>query len=53
MIRKSDELLSIGEVSARTGVAVSAVRYYETLGLVPAVRTAGSMRKFPRHAIRQ
>ncbi|KJF24453.1 redox-sensitive transcriptional activator SoxR [Rhodococcus sp. ACPA4] len=53
MIRKSDELLSIGEVSARTGVAVSAVRYYETLGLVPAVRTAGNMRKFPRHAIRR
>ncbi|MFE4499495.1 redox-sensitive transcriptional activator SoxR [Rhodococcus sp. NPDC056743] len=53
MIRKSDELLSIGEVSARTGVAVSAVRYYETLGLVPAVRTTGNMRKFPRHAIRR
>lgn len=53
MIRKSDELLSIGEVSARTGVAVSAVRYYETLGLVPAERTAGNMRKFPRHSIRR
>ncbi|MGC0366175.1 MerR family redox-sensitive transcriptional activator SoxR [Rhodococcus sp. 27YEA15] len=53
MIRKSDELLSIGEVAARTGVAVSAVRYYETLGLVPAERTAGNMRKFPRHAIRR
>ena len=53
MIRKSDELLSIGEVSERTGVAVSAVRYYETLGLVPAERTAGNMRKFPRHSIRR
>ncbi|WP_424809744.1 redox-sensitive transcriptional activator SoxR [Rhodococcus sp. 27YEA15] len=52
-MRKSDELLSIGEVAARTGVAVSAVRYYETLGLVPAERTAGNMRKFPRHAIRR
>ncbi|MBA4021129.1 MAG: redox-sensitive transcriptional activator SoxR [Gordonia sp.] len=53
MIRKSDELLSIGQVAARTGVAVSAVRYYETLGLIPAVRTAGNMRKFPRHTIRR
>ena len=53
MIRISDELLSIGEVAARTGAAVSAVRYYETLGLVPAERTAGNVRKFPRHAIRR
>ncbi|MDI9913934.1 redox-sensitive transcriptional activator SoxR [Rhodococcus sp. IEGM 1379] len=53
MIRKSDELLSIGEVSARTGAAVSAVRYYESLGLIPAERTVGNMRKFPRHAIRR
>jgi len=39
------ELLSIGELAEQTGVATSALRYYEELGLVrPATRTSGRRR---------
>ena len=41
-------LLSIGELSERTGVPTSALRYYDELGLVrPAARTAGRRRYAP------
>ncbi len=48
-----DELLTIGEMSRRTGVAVSALRYYESLSLIASVRTAGNQRRFPRHMLRR
>ena len=41
------ELLSIGEMSRRTGVAVSALRYSEDLGLIASVRNSGNQRRFP------
>lgn len=46
-------LLSIGEVSARTGLAVSAIRFYEERGLVKPVRTAGGQRQFLRADLRR
>lgn len=46
-------LLSIGELSRRTGMSVSAIRFYETWGLVKAVRTQGNQRRFPRSDIRR
>lgn len=48
-----DELLTIGEMSARTGVATSALRYYEELGLIASVRTAGNQRRYARHMLRR
>jgi MerR family redox-sensitive transcriptional activator SoxR len=45
--------LSIGDLSRRSGVAVSALRYYETLGLIAAQRTAGNQRRYPRHMLRR
>ncbi len=48
-----DELLTIGEMSRRTGVAVSALRFYESLGLIAAVRTVGNQRRFARHMLRR
>ncbi len=48
-----DDLLTIGEVSRRTGVAVSALRFYEDLGLIAAVRTPGNQRRFARHMLRR
>jgi len=48
-----DELLSIGRVAERTGLAVSAVRFYEDRGLISATRDAGGHRKFPRSTIRR
>lgn len=47
------ELLTIGDMSARTGVAVSALRYYEELGLIASVRTSGNQRRFARHMLRR
>jgi MerR family redox-sensitive transcriptional activator SoxR len=45
--------LSIGELSRRTGLAVSAIRFYEARGLVTAVRTSGNQRRFLRADIRK
>ncbi|AHW63654.1 Redox-sensitive transcriptional activator SoxR, MerR-family [Corynebacterium glyciniphilum AJ 3170] len=49
----ADELLSIGETSRRTGTAVSALRYYEDLGLIASVRTSGNHRLYARHMLRR
>ncbi len=45
--------ISIGEVALRTGLAVSAIRYYEEMGLVRPDRTAGGRRAFARSDIRR
>ena len=47
------ELLSIGELSRRTGMSVSAIRFYEAQGLVKAIRTAGNQRRFARADMRR
>lgn len=47
------EMIPIGQLSARTGLAVSAIRYYETQGLVHPVRSAGGQRHFRRSDIRR
>ncbi|MBX3606959.1 MAG: redox-sensitive transcriptional activator SoxR [Piscinibacter sp.] len=49
----SDVLLSVGELATRSGVAVSALHYYESLGLIAARRTAGNQRRYPRAALRR
>jgi len=45
--------LSIGELSARSGVAPSALRFYEHVGLIEAERTSGNQRRYPRHMLRR
>ena len=45
--------LTIGELGQRSGVAVSALRYYESLGLIAAQRTSGNQRRYPRHMLRR
>ncbi len=47
------ELLTIGEVAARSGLAPSALRYYESQGLIEATRTAGGARRYPRTVLRR
>ncbi len=47
------DLISIGELAARTGVAVSAIRFYESKGLIEALRTRGGQRRFLRADIRR
>ena len=46
-------LLTIGEVSHRTGVATSALRFYETSGLIESQRTSGNQRRYQRSTIRR
>ena len=50
---RGNELLTIGELAARTGIAVSAVRFYEGKGLVHPIRTGGNQRRFLRADIRR
>jgi MerR family redox-sensitive transcriptional activator SoxR len=46
-------LFTIGELSRRTGVAASALRFYESLGLIGAVRTSAGHRRYPRPTTRR
>ena len=46
-------LLTIGELAERTGLSVSAIRFYEAKGLVASVRTRGNQRRFLRADIRR
>ena len=46
------EALTIGEVAARSGVATSALRFYEDQGLIRAQRTDSGHRRYPRAVIR-
>lgn len=48
-----DELMTIGEMSRRTGVAASALRFYEDLGLIASLRSDGNHRRYPRHMLRR
>lgn len=49
----ADRFITIGELAGRTGVAVSALRFYEEKGLLQALRTAGNQRRFLRSDIRR
>ena len=48
-----DRFITIGQLAARTGVAVSAIRFYEQRGLLTALRTPGNQRRFLRSDIRR
>jgi MerR family transcriptional regulator, redox-sensitive transcriptional activator SoxR len=47
------ELLTIGALSERTGVAHSALRFYEAQGLIHAARSDGGQRRYPRDILRR
>lgn len=47
------KLLTIGELSARSGVAPSGLRFYEQRGLIIATRTAGNQRRYGREMLRR
>ena len=49
----SPTLLTIGQLARRTGLSVSAIRFYEQRGLLRAARTAGNQRRFARADIRR
>lgn len=45
--------LTVGQLSARSGVAVSALHFYEAQGLISSRRTAGNQRRYPRAMLRR
>lgn len=45
--------ITIGELAARSGVATSALRFYEARGLIAAERTSGNQRAYPRPTLRR
>jgi MerR family redox-sensitive transcriptional activator SoxR len=47
------ELLTIGEVSKRSGVAASALRFYEDRGLIASERAGSGHRRYPRPVLRR
>lgn len=48
-----NDLIPIGEMARRTGLSVSAIRFYEDKGLVEPIRTSGNQRRFLRSDIRR
>jgi MerR family transcriptional regulator, redox-sensitive transcriptional activator SoxR len=48
-----NDLLTIGQLSERSGVAPSALRYYESQGLISATRTTGNQRRYLRSVLRR
>lgn len=49
----SEPELSIGEVAARAGVSVSALRFYEERGLITSTRSDGGRRRYHRPVLRR
>ena len=47
-----EQQLTIGELADRTGVATSALRYWEKLGLLPAPERVSGQRRYPQSAVR-
>ncbi|MGN6428047.1 MAG: redox-sensitive transcriptional activator SoxR [Leifsonia sp.] len=49
----AEPILTVGDVAARSGVAVSALHYYEREGLIASERTAGNQRRYRRDVLRR
>ncbi|HEY6489588.1 MAG: redox-sensitive transcriptional activator SoxR [Terracidiphilus sp.] len=45
--------LTVGQVAARSGVAISALHFYETEGLIHSWRNGGNQRRYPREVLRR
>jgi MerR family redox-sensitive transcriptional activator SoxR len=53
VVVRATDLLTIGEVVARSGFSHSALRFYEREGLVAATRTSGGQRRYERSVLRR
>lgn len=49
----ADDAWSVGELAKRSGLAVSALHYYESRGLIEAERSAGNQRRYRRAVLRR
>src|SRR3954453_20673347 len=50
---RTTDLLTVSQVADRSGLAASALRFYERLGLISAVRTSGNQRRYERSVLRR
>ena len=50
---RATEQLSVGQLSERSAVSVSALHFYERRGLIASTRTAGNQRRFTRSMLRR
>ena len=50
---RTTDLLTVGEVARRSGLAPSALRYYEDQGLIASSRTSGNQRRYQRSVLRR
>ena len=50
---RTEDVLPIGEVARRAGFAASALRYYESEGLITGTRTGTGQRRYPRSVLRR
>lgn len=48
-----EKALTVGELARRSGVAVSALHFYEAKGLIRSSRSAGNQRRYPREVLRR
>ncbi|MDR6714968.1 MerR family redox-sensitive transcriptional activator SoxR [Pseudomonas hunanensis] len=48
-----ERLLSVGQLASRSGVAVTALHFYETKGLIHSTRNAGNQRRYLRAMLRR
>lgn len=53
MTSRNQQELGVGEVAARSGVAVSALHFYEKKGLIRSLRTPGNQRRYGREVLRR
>ena len=49
----TDKALTVGQLAARSGVAVTALHFYEAKGLIKSYRNAGNQRRYPREVLRR
>ncbi len=50
---RSRDPLTVGEVAARSGIAVSALHFYESKGLIASTRSSGNQRRYARGVLRR
>ena len=50
---RASDIISIGDLARRTGLSVSAIRFYEAKGLIEPFRSSGGQRRFLRSDIRR
>lgn len=52
-IKTPDRQLTVGQLATRSGVAVTALHFYESKGLISSQRNAGNQRRYPREMLRR